>query len=185
MICLTKSDVDQDLPTYNAPIYLRTKCSERKKRCGPNKKKFREVKSGSQFALRIWSASPFAQEAGLNIYNARIYWSTKILCVSLIDKVIAYSLCWRERKRKYVSQWQPDRSKWKWSSIATVPDLCPTTVKILTHLSSRYHLPLKGYKLEIFVAEFLHKQSLCSVPEELFYIERGCNSRTEIWERET
>ncbi len=25
----------------------------------------------------------------------------------------------------------------------------------------------------------------CSVPVELFYIERGCNSRTEIWERET
>ncbi len=29
----------QDLPTYNAPIYLRTECSERKKRRGPNKKK--------------------------------------------------------------------------------------------------------------------------------------------------
>ncbi len=27
--------------------------------------------------------------------------------------------------------------------------------------------------------------SNCAVPLELFYIERGCNSRTEIWERET
>jgi hypothetical protein len=33
--------IKQDLPTYNAPIYLRTKCLERKKRCGPNKKKIR------------------------------------------------------------------------------------------------------------------------------------------------
>ncbi len=37
----------QDLPTYNAPIYLRTECSERKKRRGPNKKKICEFKSGS------------------------------------------------------------------------------------------------------------------------------------------
>jgi hypothetical protein len=37
----------QDLPIYNAPIYLRTECSERKKRSGPNKKKIREVESGS------------------------------------------------------------------------------------------------------------------------------------------
>ena len=37
----------QDLPTYNAPIYLRTECSERKKRRGPNKKKIRQFKSGS------------------------------------------------------------------------------------------------------------------------------------------
>jgi hypothetical protein len=32
----------QDLSTYNAPIYLRTESSERKKRLGPNKKKIRE-----------------------------------------------------------------------------------------------------------------------------------------------
>ncbi len=32
----------------------------------------------------------------------------------------------------------------KWTSIATVQDLCPTTVKILTHLISRYHLPLRN-----------------------------------------
>jgi hypothetical protein len=57
-------------------------------------------------------------------------------------KQIAYSFCWREWKRKYVSQWQMARSNWKWTSIATVPDLCPTIVKILTHLISRYQLPL-------------------------------------------
>jgi hypothetical protein len=34
--------------------------------------------------------------------------------------------------------------KWKWTSIATVPDFCPTTVKIFTHLISGYQLPLKG-----------------------------------------
>jgi hypothetical protein len=39
--------IKQDLPTYNAPIYLRTECSERKKRRGPNKKKIRPFKSGS------------------------------------------------------------------------------------------------------------------------------------------
>jgi hypothetical protein len=33
-------------------------------------------------------------------------------------------------------------SKWKWTSIATVPDICPTAVKILTHLISHYQLPL-------------------------------------------
>jgi hypothetical protein len=53
--------IKQDLPTYNAPIYLRTECSERKKRRGPNKKKIREFKSGSQFALQILSALPLTQ----------------------------------------------------------------------------------------------------------------------------
>ncbi len=33
--------------TYNASIYLRTECSEREKRRGPNKKKNREFKTGS------------------------------------------------------------------------------------------------------------------------------------------
>ncbi len=39
--------IKQDLPTYNALIYLRTECSERKKWRGPNNKKIREFKSGS------------------------------------------------------------------------------------------------------------------------------------------
>ncbi len=38
--------IKQDFPTYKAAIYLRTECSESKKRRGPNKKKIREVKSG-------------------------------------------------------------------------------------------------------------------------------------------
>jgi hypothetical protein len=32
--------IKQNLPTYNAPFYLRTEYSERKKSGGPNKKKF-------------------------------------------------------------------------------------------------------------------------------------------------
>jgi hypothetical protein len=48
--------IKQDFPTYNAPIYLRTECSERKKRCGMNKKKIREIKSGSLFAQEGFSA---------------------------------------------------------------------------------------------------------------------------------
>jgi hypothetical protein len=39
--------IKQDLPTYNAPIYLRTESSESKKRRGPKKKKIRGFKSGS------------------------------------------------------------------------------------------------------------------------------------------
>jgi hypothetical protein len=39
--------IKQDLPAYNAPIYFRTECLERKKSRGPNKKKIREFKSGS------------------------------------------------------------------------------------------------------------------------------------------
>jgi hypothetical protein len=36
--------IKQNLRPYNAPIYLPTECSERKKRCGPNKKKIRQFK---------------------------------------------------------------------------------------------------------------------------------------------
>jgi hypothetical protein len=36
--------IKQDLPTYNALIYLRTEVLERKKRLGPNRKKIREIK---------------------------------------------------------------------------------------------------------------------------------------------
>jgi hypothetical protein len=53
----------QDLPNYNASIYLRTECSEREKRRGPNKKK------NLQFQICICSASPFAQETSMRQYN--------------------------------------------------------------------------------------------------------------------
>jgi hypothetical protein len=86
--------IKQDLPTYNAPIYLRTECSERKKRRGPNKKKIREIKfshnlrgefdphrhlrgkaSVRQFngAEMILLYSNLLAEHGLLIYNAGIY----------------------------------------------------------------------------------------------------------------
>ncbi len=44
------------------------------------------------------------------------------------------------------------RSKWKWTSIAMVPDLCPTTVKILTDLISCYQLPVSP----VFVMQNIH-----------------------------
>jgi hypothetical protein len=37
--------IKQDLPNYNALIYLRTECSECEKRSGPNKKKIRNFTS--------------------------------------------------------------------------------------------------------------------------------------------
>jgi hypothetical protein len=37
--------IKQDLPNYNASIYLRTDCSEGEKRRGPNKKKISNFKS--------------------------------------------------------------------------------------------------------------------------------------------
>jgi hypothetical protein len=48
--------IKQDFPTHNAPIYLRTECSEPKKRRGTNKKKIREIKSGSPFAQEGFGA---------------------------------------------------------------------------------------------------------------------------------
>jgi hypothetical protein len=48
--------IKQDLTTYNAPIYLRTDCSERKKRRGPNKKKIHQFKSGSYLAQEGFGA---------------------------------------------------------------------------------------------------------------------------------
>ncbi len=81
----------------------------------------------------------------LRTFGAQIYWrviSRKILFAPQRFLSNKSPICWRERKRKYVSQKQMACSKEKWRSIATVPDLRPTTVKILTHLISRYHLPL-------------------------------------------
>jgi hypothetical protein len=49
-LCNLAMRIKQDFPSYNAPIYLRTECSERKKRRGTNKKKIREIKSVSPFA---------------------------------------------------------------------------------------------------------------------------------------
>jgi hypothetical protein len=101
---------------------------------------------------QIWTGGFFSCSGRVSFYAPNIRYANKLArykneglvwSASLYAKQIAYS--WRERKRKYVSQWQTARSKWKWTSIATVPDLCPTTVKILTHLISRYHLPLSQF----------------------------------------
>ncbi len=49
---------------------------------------------------RLRWVNTMAQRWVLHIYNARIYWRTEILCVWLIDKVIAYSGCCYKRKKK-------------------------------------------------------------------------------------
>ncbi len=127
-----------------APLYWRTEVFLRKWRCGSNSERklwtifdladFFLVRAASLFTLRTFGA----QINWRVISRMVLFWSA-----SLFVKQIAYSFCGRERKRKYVSQWQTARSKWKWTLIAMVPELWPTTVKILTQLISRYHLPLR------------------------------------------
>ncbi len=111
-----------------------------------------QIKFGAPIINLNWSRGFFSCSGRVSFYAPNIRCANKLArykyeglvwSASLVVKQIAYSFCWRERKRKYVSQWQTARSKQKWSSIATVPDLCPTTVKVLTHFISRYHLPLK------------------------------------------
>jgi hypothetical protein len=81
--------IKQDLPTYNASIYLRTECSERKKRRGPNKNKNPRVQNC--IIIRAANLIRIAIYAGgfnawinlqakqvYHIYNARIYWRTEV-----------------------------------------------------------------------------------------------------------
>jgi hypothetical protein len=113
------------------------------------------IKFGAQIMKQIWTHGFFSCSGRVSFYAPNIQCANKLARykqeghvwpASLFVKQITYSFCWRERKRKSVSQWQTSRSKWKWTSIATVPDVCPTTVQILTHLIFRYHLPLKVMK---------------------------------------
>jgi hypothetical protein len=84
----------------------------------------------------------------LRTFGAQINWrfiSRKILFDPhrfLSNKLPIHSTGESGKGNMNVSQCQMACSKQKWTSIATVPDLCPTTVKILTHLISRYQLPL-------------------------------------------
>ena len=105
----------------------------------------------AQIMNQIWTRGFFSCSGRVSFYAPNIRCANKsarykeedlVWSASLFVKQIAYSFCWRERKRKYDYQWQTARSKWKWTSIATVPDLCIATVNILTHLTSRYQLPL-------------------------------------------
>jgi hypothetical protein len=50
--------IKQDLPTYNASIYLRTESSERERRRSPNKKKIRE------FMIHAANSVCIANDAG-------------------------------------------------------------------------------------------------------------------------
>ncbi len=128
-----------------APLYWHTEAFLCKWRCGSNSERqlwtsfdladFFLVRAASLFMLRTFSTQ----------INWRVISRKVLFDPHSFFQQIAYSFCWRERKRKYVSQWQTARPKWKWTSIATVPDLCPTTVKIWTHLIFRYHLPLRRF----------------------------------------
>jgi hypothetical protein len=111
------------------------------------------IKFSPQITNHIWFRGFFSCSGRVSIYAPNIRCANKLaLCkyknlvwsVSPNCKLITYSFCWSERKRKYIFHWQMACSKWKWTSIATVPDLCPTAVKILTHIISRYHLPLSN-----------------------------------------
>ncbi len=75
------------------------------------------------------------------------------------------------------------RLTWKWTSIATVPDLCPTTVKIITHLISPYHLPLKKRSyaaLLTFISRMSPRQSVARLarpaPPTSSRVTRPCSS---------
>ena len=114
------------------------------------------IEFGAPFFNHIWSRGFLSCSGRVSIYAPNIRCANKLArckyekfvwSASPNCKNIAYSFCWRERKQKYVLHWQMACSKWKWTSIATVPDLCPTTVKILTHLISRYQLPLTNFSL--------------------------------------
>ncbi len=83
--------------------------SLRQWRCGQNSQRklwtrfeladFFLVRAASLFSLRAFGALAHYKDEGL-------VWSA-----SLFVKQIAFSFCWRERKRKYVSQWQMACSK--------------------------------------------------------------------------
>ncbi len=115
--------------------------SLRQWRCGQNsqRKLWTRFELADFFLVR--AASLYAPNVQCVNKLARYKEEGLVWSASLFVEQIAFSFCWRERKRKYVSQWDMACSKQKWTSIATVPDLCPTTVKILTHIISRYHLP--------------------------------------------
>ncbi len=89
----------------------------------------------------VWTAPLFT----LLTFGAQINWhaiSRKVLFAPHRFLSNKSPIHFAGANTKYVFQWQMARSKWKWTSIATVPDLCPTTVKILTHIFSRYQVPL-------------------------------------------
>jgi hypothetical protein len=125
------------------------------------------IKFGAQITNHIWSHGFFSCSGRVSINAPNIRCANKLArckqenfvwSASPNCNVIAYSFCLRERKRKYVLYWQIACSKWKWISIATVPDLCPTIVKILTHLISRYQLPLTS-----FAADPLCTHKICQL----------------------
>ncbi len=144
---------------------------------------------GPQMAMRIEFAAQIMKQVwicgrvsfhALNIRCAnkltRYKYKGLVWSASFFAKLIAYSFCKRERKRNYVFQWQTAHSKWKWTSIAMVPDLCLTTVNIFTHLISRYQLPLRYLK---------HVRKFVSWPGHIPQKIAGCAKKLHISEDPT
>jgi hypothetical protein len=141
------------------------------------------IKFGARIFNHIWSRGFLSCSGRVSIYAPNIRCANKLARCNYENllwsaspncKQIASSFCWRDRKRKYVLHWQMACSKWKWTSIATVPDLWPTTVKILTHLISRYQLPLRG----IFYIFYIRYSTLLHLPPLRFYCVGGRWHRT-------
>jgi hypothetical protein len=137
------------------------------------------IEFGAPFFNHIWSRGFLSCSGRVAIYAPNIRCANKLAHCKYEKfvwsalpncKPIAYSFCWRERKRKYVSPWKMARSKWKWTSIATVPDLCSTAVKILTHLISRYQLPLTIILYFLFFSYFLMPRFLGFILLLIFFL---------------
>jgi hypothetical protein len=109
--------------------------------CAPNVRsvkgdaaRTRKKSTSSWFMLRIRSASPLTQRTLMrHCFN--------VCTASLNGKVIAYSFCWRERKRKYDFYSKNACSNCKYTSIAPVRDHCLTFASFPTPIVSRFHLP--------------------------------------------
>jgi hypothetical protein len=80
------------------------------------------IEFAAQIMKQIWICGFFSCSGRISIYApnircanklARCKYENLVWSASPNCKQIAYSFCWRERKRKYVSQWQMARSKWK------------------------------------------------------------------------
>ncbi len=92
-------------------------------------------KISTTHVIKLGFASNSYPPRALNIQCAnkltRYKYDGMVRSASPIVKVIAYSFCWRERKRKYVFQWQTARSKIKKDVDRRGPRLMPSNCKNL------------------------------------------------------
>ncbi len=93
----------------------------------------------------VWTASPFT----LRTFGAQISWhiiSRKALFAPqrfLSNKLPIHFAGENGNRNMFLNgKWHVQNENGHQSPQSQIPDLCPTTVKILTHLISRYQLPL-------------------------------------------